>query len=159
MTTMMTMKRILVPLDGGEAAETVVPVVSGLARQAGAVVRLLRVFPEPAPVVTPQGWMVATTDREMARLESRALADFAPAETELAGVPVETVVRYGDTVAEIANEAEAFGADLIALTGGRRGRLRTVLAPAVADRLRRQTVTPILVLHPARAGRRRAREI
>lgn len=140
-------KRILVPLDGRETAEAIVPVVAALARDAGATVRLLRIFPEPSEVMTPQGWMVASIDQEMARLEGRALADFAPAETELAGLPVETVVRYGDPVKEIALEAEAFGADLIALASGRRGRLRAALAPGVADRLQTRTETPTLVLH------------
>ena len=143
----MTMKRILVPLDGRERAEAVVPVVAALARDTGAAVRLLRIFPLPSEVMTPQGWMVATVDQEMARLESRALSDFAPAEIELAGLPVETVVRYGDPVQEIAQEAEAFDADLIALTSARRGRLRSALAPGLAQRVQTRTATPTLVLH------------
>jgi nucleotide-binding universal stress UspA family protein len=147
----MTTKRILVPLDGRESAEAVVPVVAALARDAGASVRLVRIFPVPSEVITPQGRMVATVDQEMARLESRALADFAPAEAQLAGLPVETVVRYGDPAEEIALEAQAFGADLIALTGGRRGRLRAALAPRLADRLRARTGTPTLVLHADRS--------
>ena len=143
----MTTKRILVPLDGRDTAEAVVPVVAALARDSGAAVRLLRIFPIPSEVMTPQGWMVASVDQEMARLESRALSDFAPAEIELAGLPVETVVRYGDPVDEIAREAEAFGADLIALRAGRRGRLRAALAPGVAQRLQARTETPTLVLY------------
>jgi nucleotide-binding universal stress UspA family protein len=148
----MTTKRILVPLDGRERAEAVVPLVAALARDSGAAVRLLRIFPLPSEVITPQGWMVASVDQEMARLESRALADFAPAEIELAGLPVETVVRYGDPVDEIAREAEAFDADLIALTAGRRGRLRRAVAPGLAQRLQTRTFTPTLVLY-AGAGR------
>ncbi|HEX3179285.1 MAG TPA: universal stress protein [Methylomirabilota bacterium] len=140
-------KRILVPLDGRETAEGIVPVVDALARQTGATVRLLRVFPEPSQVVTPQGWMVASVDQEMARLEGRALSDFAPVETALAGLPVEIVVRYGDPVKEIALEAEAFGADLIALTAAKRGRMRRALSPGVAQRLETRTGTPTLVLH------------
>jgi nucleotide-binding universal stress UspA family protein len=143
---MMT-KRILVPLDGRESAEAIVPIVAALTRDAGAVVRLVRIFPLPSEVMTPQGWMVASMDQEMARLESRALADFAPAEIELAGLPVETVVRYGDPVDEIALEAEAFDADLIALGTGRRGRFRAALSPGVAQRLQARTDTPTLVLH------------
>ena len=143
----MTTKRILVPLDGRDTAEAVVPVVAALARDSGAAVRLLRIFPIPSQVMTSQGWMVASVDQEMARLESRALSDFAPAEIELAGLPVETVVRYGDPVDEIAREAEAFGADLIALRAGRRGRLRAALAPGVAQRLQARTETPTLVLY------------
>lgn len=148
----MTTKRILVPLDGRETAEAMVPVVASLARDTGAAVRLLRIFPVPSEVMTSQGRMVASVDQEMARLESRALSDFAPAETELSGLPVETVVRYGEPVEEIAREAEVFGADLIALTAGRHGRLRAALAPGVAQRLQARTDTPTLVLY-AGAGR------
>ena len=148
----MTTKRILVPLDGRERGEAVVPVVAALARDAGAAVRLVRIFPVPSEVITPQGWMVASVDQEMARLESRALSDFAPAEVELAGLPVETVVRYGEPAEEIAREAEAFGADLIALTAGRRGRLRAALAPALAQRLQTRTHTPTLVLYAGADG-------
>jgi universal stress protein A len=144
----MTTKRILVPLDGRETAEAVVPVVAALARDTGAVVRLLRIFPLPSQVTTPQGFMVASVDHEMARLESRALSDFAPAELALAELPVETVVRYGDPIEEIAREAEVFGADMIALTSGRRGRLRSALAPGIAQRVQTRTATPTLVLYP-----------
>jgi len=144
----MTTKRILVPLDGRETAEAVVPVVAALARDTGAVVRLLRIFPLPSQVTTPQGFMVASVDQEMARLESRALSDFAPAELALAELPVETVVRYGDPIEEIAREAEVFGADMIALTSGRRGRLRSALAPGIAQRVQTRTATPTLVLYP-----------
>lgn len=143
----MTTKRILVPLDGRERADAVVPMVAALARDAGAAVRLLRIFPVPSEVMPSQGWMVASVDQEMARLESRALSDFAPAEIGLADLPVETVVRYGDPAEEIAREAEAFGADLIALTAGRRGRLRAALAPGLAQRLQTRTDTPTLVLY------------
>ena len=139
-------KRILVPLDGRETAEAIVPVVVALARDTGATVRLLRVFPEPTQVVTPQGWMVASVDQEMARLEGRALSDFAPAESQLAGLAVETVVRYGNPAEEIATEAETFGADLIAMTAGKRGRLRALLTPELAQRVQARTDTPTLVL-------------
>lgn len=144
----MTTKRILVPLDGRETAEAVVPVVAALARDTGAVVRLLRIFPLPSQVTTPQGFMVASVDQEMARLESRALSDFAPAELALAELPVETVVRYGDPIEEIAREAEVFGADMIALTSGRRGRLRSAVSPGLAQRVQTRTATPTLVLYP-----------
>ena len=146
-------KRILVPLDGREAAEAIVPVVVALARDTGATVRLLRVFPEPTQVVTPQGWMVASVDQEMARLEGRALSDFATAEMHLTGLPVETVVRYGNPAEEIALEAEAFGADLITLTAGKRGRLRAALAPELAQRVQARTDTPTLVLHTVASSR------
>ena len=62
-------------------------------------------------------------------------------------MPVECVVRFGEPENEIRLEAEAFHADLIALTTDKRGRLRTALAPTLADRIASKTSIPALVLH------------
>jgi nucleotide-binding universal stress UspA family protein len=139
-------KRILIPVDVRERRETIMPMAAGLARDTGATVRLLRVFPVPGRVVGDHGQTVAYGDQEMARLTAEGLADLQHLETELAGVPVEAVVRFGDPVEEIVLEADAFGADLVALTADRQGFLRTALAPGVADRVARKTAVPTLVL-------------
>jgi nucleotide-binding universal stress UspA family protein len=140
-------KRILAPIDAREASERIVPVVAAMAREMGSTVRLLRVFPIPERVVDQNGRTVAYVDQEMERLTARGLDDLHPAEAALEGVPVETVVRFGDTADEILLEAEAFGADLIALTAPLRGRVPRFLAPDVAERVAGATAVPTLVLH------------
>jgi nucleotide-binding universal stress UspA family protein len=143
----MTMaKRILVPVDAHERHEAVVPIVAALARDAGSTVRLLRVFPIPERVIGPLGRTVAYVDQEMARLTSEGLDDLHGIETEMAGVPVESVVRFGEPAEEITLEAEAFDADLIALTAERTGRLGSVLSPGLADRVARAADVPTLTL-------------
>src|SRR4030095_6302849 len=112
-------KRILTPIDCQVGTEAIVPGVAALARGAGSTVRLLRVFPVPERVVGPHGRTVAYVDQEMARLTAEGLDDLRQVEAELGDVPVEAVVRFGDPAEEIALEAEAFDADLIALGGGR----------------------------------------
>jgi nucleotide-binding universal stress UspA family protein len=139
-------KRILATVDTGEHGEDIVPVVAALARGAGSAVRLLRVFPIPQRVVGTHGRTVAYVDQEMARLTAEGLADLRHVEADLGDVPVETVVRFGEVAEEIALEAEAFGADLIALGGGRSGRLRSLVAPDVAERVERSVEIPTLVL-------------
>jgi nucleotide-binding universal stress UspA family protein len=139
-------KRILAPIDARERAETIVPVVAALARDAGSTVRLLRVQPVPDRVIGNHGQTVAYSDQEMARLTAEGLADLRRFEAELTGVPVETVVRFGDPADEIVLEAEAFNADLIALGADRQGYLRTALAPGVADRVTYKSEVPTLVL-------------
>lgn len=140
-------KRILAPISGRPDSELIVPVLSNLAHGAGAVVRLLRVFPVPEHVVGPSGRTVAYVDQEMARLTAEGMKDLAPIEAALHDVPVETVVRFGDAAEEIVLEAEAFDADLIALGTERRGRLRRALLPDVADRVADMATTPTLVLN------------
>lgn len=139
-------KRILAPIDTRERSEAIVPVVAALAREAGSTVRLLRVFPIPERVVGAHGRTVAYVDQEMARLTAEGLADLHQLETELTGVPVETVVRFGEPVEEIALEAEAFEADLIALGSARHSRLRSALAPGIAEQVSRAADVPTLTL-------------
>ncbi len=139
-------KRILAPIDTRERSEAIVPLVAALARDAGSTVRLLRVFPVPERVVGAHGRTVAYIDQEMARLTAEGLADLHQLETELTGVPVETVVRFGEPVEEIALEAEAFEADLIALGSARHGRLRSALAPGIAEQVSRAADVPTLTL-------------
>lgn len=143
---MTMMKRILAPIGADETSEAVLPLVGALARDTGATVRLLRVFPVPERVVGTHGRTVAYVDQEMSRLTGQGLEELARMETALHGVPVERVVRFGDAEEEILVEAETFGADLIALTSARRGRLQSALAPALAERIARKTPVPTVVL-------------
>jgi nucleotide-binding universal stress UspA family protein len=140
-------KRILAPLNDRERSEGIVPAVAAVARDAGSSVRLLRVFPVPDLIVDPRGHTVAYADQEMERLTAEGLDDLRRIEARLHGVPVECVVRFGETAEEIVLEAEAFEADLIALTAAKRGRLRAALRPGIAERVTRRTPVPVLLLH------------
>ena len=142
---MMT-KRILVPLDGDERSETIVPLVAAVARDGGATVRLLRVYPIPQRVEGAHGRTIEYVDQAMARLTAEGIEDLGRSEARLEGVPVETVVRFGEPAEEIVLEAEAFGADVIALSEPAQGRLRRLVTPGVAERVARETGVPTLVL-------------
>ena len=142
-------KRILVPIDAREDSEAIVPVVAAMVERSGGTVRLLRVSPLPERIVGPYGRTIAYSDQEMARVTAEGLDDLQHIEAELHGIPVDSVVRFGDPVAEILLEAEAFDADLIALTASRRGRLRRALWDGVAGRLIRKASVPTLVLEGA----------
>ena len=138
-------KRILVPLaDGGESAA--VSVVRAVARDHGSTVRLLRVMPVPDRVVDRSGRTVSYADQEMASLTARGLSELALAKSGLDGVPVESVVRFGAPLEEILLEAEAFEADLIAMTTTERGRLTSAVAPGVGERVLRKADVPVLLL-------------
>ncbi len=140
-------KRILAPLGTREAAQAVLPVVAAVARESGATVRLLRVYPVPEHIVGSHGRTVAYVDQEMDRLSRQGVMDLeAIAATTLDGVPVETVVRFGDPAAEILTEAEAFGADLIALTTTERSRFRRALIGGTVDDITRKAPVPALTL-------------
>ncbi len=138
-------KRILVPIDARERSEEIVPIVAAIARDSGSTVRLLRVSPIPDRVVGSHGQTVAYSDQEMDRLTAEGLDDLHRIEAELSGVPVESVVRFGDVSEEILLEAETFGADLIALAASDRGRLRRALLPGVTEKVVAEAPAPVLV--------------
>ena len=145
------MKRIVVPLDASPVAESVLPVVADLARAGGGSIRLLRVEPLPDSCVDADGRVVAYADQEMARLEAEGLDYLKTVAARLGGIPIESCVRFGDPLTEILKEADAFDADLIAVTtAGRSGLGRTVLG-SVAERVFRKAETPVLLYRPSRA--------
>ena len=145
------MKRIVVPLDASPVAESVLPVVADLARAGGACIRLLRVESLPDNCVDADGRVVAYSDQEMARLEAEGLDYLGTVAARMGGLPVESCVRFGDPLEEILKEADAFDADLIAVTtAGRSGVGRAVLG-SVADRVFRKAETPVLLYRPSRA--------
>jgi len=132
-----------VPLERSDAAHSVLPLVADIARGSGATVRLLHVAPIPSERVADDGRLVAYASQEMERVESARREYLETAAAELEGVPVESVVRFGDPVREILLEADAFGADLIAVRG--RGWLRHALGGVVGKLFRRSDV-PVLFL-------------
>jgi nucleotide-binding universal stress UspA family protein len=123
-------KRILVPLDGSPAAERIVPLVADLARGSGASLRLLHVTLEPGAPADHEG------------------RDYLHAlEAGLAGLPVDTVTRFGDPVAEILKEANAFGADLIAVTTAGQSGLSRVALGSVAEQVFLRATASVLLFH------------
>ena len=145
-------KRILVPLDRSLTAESVLEVVADAAQGAGGSVCLLTVEPPPETVVGSQGRVVAYADQEMERLEAESLDYLRSVEGRLGGVPVRCVVRFGDPLDEILEEAKDFGAELIAVsTTGRSGLSRVALG-SVAEQVLRKAETPVLLFRPSRAA-------
>ena len=142
-------KRILVPLDGSDLAETIVPLVADLARGAGATVRLLHVAPVPENAVSKEGRPIAYADQAMDRLEAEGLNHLKGVTARL-GLPAECVVRFGDDVDEILRETEACGADLLAVTTTGKSGLQRVAMGSVAEQVFRRAQVPVLLYHPNR---------
>lgn len=147
-------KRILVPLDQSPTAEMVVPLVADMARGGGATVRLLHVAPVPGPRLTTDGRVLAYADQEQKRLTVETLDYLHAVEVCFDGLPVESEVRFGDPVAEILHEAEAFGADLIAVATAGRSGLRRMAFGSVAEQVFRKAKVAVLLYHGSRDSAR-----
>ena len=156
-------KRILVSVRDLARAEAVVPFVAALARESGGTVRLLSVqspprtrFDEFTYTLPYYGYDVGLAldvprrvlmygHAHEERLESEMLERLQHLEALLDGVPVERAVRFGDVVEEITREANAFDADLVAVTERRRRWWRPALT-GIIDRLRARVGVPVLAL-------------
>jgi nucleotide-binding universal stress UspA family protein len=148
-------RTILVPLDGTPGSEEVLATVAALARVQGATVRLVRVVTPARAIPSDDGTrVVAFADQEIERQELETHAYLRGVAARLPGAAVESAVRFGDTVTRIIDEAEAAGADLIALASHRRRGLAALFRRSVAARLRGATRIPTLVV--AYGGRRAA---
>lgn len=143
-------KRILVPLDRSGASELVMPLVADAARGAGATVRLLHVARPRTHVVDKEGHVVVYADQEMSSVESEAMDYLRTLELSLDGVDVEMAVRFGNPVAEILQEAESFGADLIAVVTEGRSALGRAMLGSVAEQILKRAAAPVILLRPGR---------
>lgn len=143
--------KIVVPLDGSELAERVIPHVAGVARGRASQVHLLAVAPlmrsaavsryeAPRSVADEQG-EISRAGREL----TEYLGTVAR-RTELAVADVQVAVRFGRPAEEILAFAGEVGADLVAMsTHGRSGIGRWVFGN-VAERVLRAAVCPVLMV-------------
>lgn len=139
-------KRILVPVDLEADGGVVISLVSDVARTSGSTVRLVHVAPVPHEQRGESGRVVVFADQETARIEAEGLAAMRSLEAQLDGVPVESVVRFGEAAEEIVREADAFGADLIAIEVPRLGRLAGWFGGGLAGRVLRRSRLPVMLL-------------
>lgn len=143
-------KRILLPLDQSVAAESVIPLVAATARGSGATVRLVHVAPMPENRVDQAGHVIAYSDQERERLEAEGMDYLRTVELGFEGVPVECVVRFGDPAEEILHEAEAFNADLVAVTTAGRSGVGRTLFGSVAEKVFKHSEAPVLLFRSGR---------
>jgi nucleotide-binding universal stress UspA family protein len=147
-------KKILVPLDRSPMAEGALPLVVAVARATGAAMQLLLVEPTPETRVGKGGRVVAYADQEQARLEAEGLDYLRGLTPQCGGVSdVECVVRFGDPVDEILREAEALGADLIAVTTGGRSALGRAVLGSVAEQIVKKAAASVMLVRPGRPAR------
>jgi nucleotide-binding universal stress UspA family protein len=140
-------KKILVPLNREAGAEVALPVAVDLAKSDGTVIRLVYVAPTPSAIVA-EGRVIAYADQESDRLQHIGMVYLREAAHQLAGLPVEYAVRFGEPAEEILEEAREFGADLVVMaTHGRSGVARLMLGSVAEAVLRRSEVPVVLVRH------------
>jgi len=151
-------KRVLIPVDGSEVAESILPFILEIAGPLDLEVVLLQVN-RPMPPYAVEGTRYIEMDDIEGRRE-RALAYLGglAAEMKAKGIQVETRVRRGEPVHEILAAAREEDADLIAMTThGRTGPAR-LLFGSVAEGVLRHAPVPVFLMRQTErevASRRR----
>lgn len=154
-------EELLIPLDGTEEGEAVLPHAAELAAKLGARVTLLRAIKplaraqrETMPTMLPGASPTAVdmgmeTAREMTGAEHDAAERYLEgigADLRARGIDVRSAVAQGAPAPVIAEYAAANGVDLIAMSSRRRGGLTRALVGSVADEVLRHAGCPLLLL-------------
>jgi len=140
--------KILVPLDGSELSEGILPIVERLARPFDLAISLVRAI-EPLPPSTMAGVVIHVEESTRLRTaEAQEYLSKVAAGFEAKGLRVTCAVRLGPAVNVIQERAREAEADLIAMaTHGRTGLGRLFLG-SVAERVLRAAEVPILLWKP-----------
>jgi len=143
-------ERVLIPLDGSEVAEGILPFAEKVAGPLDAEVVLLRVVEPVSPAEAMGSAGVAIPDTLF--LRELAAKDYLTAlakRLETKGLRVRTALRVGAPAAEIVVAAAEEKADLIAMTTHGRSGFRRVLFGSVAESVLRSAQMPVLMMRMA----------
>lgn len=139
-------KRILVPVDGSPTSDKALAAALQLAREGGGSVRVVHAFDDLAFL---SGYEYDGSVLRAARVEADRMLTAAQATAASASVSADSKLldtrgrRLGDAVAD---EARAWGADLVVLgTHGRRG-IGRVLLGSGAEQVIRMAPVPVLAV-------------
>ncbi len=141
-------KTILVPLDGSQRAEAILPHVESLARCTGAQIILLSIVDPPMNLVTPYDIMPNYMADEIQAMvdDGKAYLDEVAKTLRAKGLQVRTAVEYGAVVASIIEVAEREKADLLAMASHGRTGLSRVFYGSVAAGVLQRVDRPLLLI-------------
>jgi nucleotide-binding universal stress UspA family protein len=143
-------RRLLVPLDGSQLSEAVLPMTAFLAQGAGARVTLLHVVERRAPSTVHGDRHLTTAAEAEAYLRDVAAKYFPP------GVTVDWHVHrreISDVAHSLADHADELESDLVIMLAHGHGHLRRWFFGTVAQQVVRLGPSPILQLQPGMDGK------
>lgn len=152
---MVSVRRILCPVDFSESSRHAFEYALLLARQFGAQLTAVHVIAD-APLVVPYDGIPAVDFR--ADLEQSAREEMGKllAAHDLAGVRVASDILHGTTYRAIAEYAAAQSCDLIVMGTHGRGALERAFFGSVTERVMKSVSCPVLAVPRLAAGARKA---
>lgn len=141
-------ERILVPLDGSSLSEKILPLVTRLAKDAGAEVTLLHID-TPARGAHPVPEIAGRKSQQRAE----KMLDELRCKLEASGIAKTRVVgRYGDPAGEIIELVKESKPDLVAMSSHGRSGISRWRFGSVAEKVLRTIDCPLLVRPAQRKG-------
>lgn len=146
---MLSLKKLLVPIDFTDTSDRALDYAIELAQKVGAEIVVMHAYELPI-YGFPDGAMIATADvATKISAAAQAALDQAVSSRSGRGVQLSSVLRDGVPWEEVATIAEEVDADIIVIgTHGRRG-LSRVLLGSVAENVIRTSTRPVLTIHAA----------
>ena len=138
---------VLVPLDGSERAETILPHVQDIAQRYQAKVIFMSVMELPHTVVAPDGIYIPS--QEIIQEHHQEIEDYLNKHVKAfaaLGLPSEIHIAHGRTVDAICHAAQEFNADLVALASHGRTGLAQVFYGSVAAGILHRIDRPLLLI-------------
>lgn len=144
-------RRVLIPLDGSELAETILDPVLEVTGTEDVEYLLLRMVPYPHDVASP--YLPDTIQHNVDELEAWQAEAGSYLDRVAEGLPTELEVRTAVMVGSqaamgIRNAARDEDVDLVAMATHGRGGLTRMVLGSVADKVIRSSHTPLLLRRP-----------
>lgn len=140
-------KTILVPLDGSQRAEAILPHVEDLARRYEARVVFVRVLEPTIFTIAPEGMLIETTASLQALVdEARAYLADVKQRFERKGLRADTRFEQGAIIPAILTAASEENADLIAMSSHGRTGLTRAFYGSIAGGLLHRVDRPLLLI-------------
>jgi nucleotide-binding universal stress UspA family protein len=144
--------KVLLALDGSPFAERAIGGATALGRVFDASYALLFVLEPPLAIADPTGMVVIPPAPEVERArrdQAGQCLDRVAQQLRQEGLEVSTHIVEGPAVAQtILGQAEALGADLIAVATHGAGGMERLMVGSVADKVVRGSAQPVLVVPP-----------
>lgn len=141
-------KKILVPLDGSEFAEAILPHVQTMAKDEGAEIILLTVPVIPSADFIARNPGLTHNAIEETEVKTGKYLEAKITNLKKKGTKVKGILREGPVPETILEVAEEVHADMIAMsTHGRTGMARWLMG-SVADEVVHNTHIPVILVHP-----------
>ena len=144
---------ILVPLDGSELGEGVLPYAKDLGSRLHAKVHFLQVFEGEMPDLGDARSGGRVTIEAAEEREEKAAGNYLSqlvSNWQAEGIDAGSTVVEGSPTFKIIETAHALGADLIAMSTHGRSGLGRLVSGSVADEVVREAGIPVLLVKPLR---------